>query len=286
MLSKDRRITLCNFIHEICLFMTSWTRWRHFWEELPLFTKTHNVQRWHSVMYWSSDGILMLHTQPANLLDIPVYHYLQKPPPYLIFWHPLRPLPKFETGAKSELLPVVNVAKCPTHMTWHSHLRLPFTRIYLRFQNLSAWTYLLSAWRTASFRLTSHVLVTTWHLFLLIYTDTKTFVFTPNIIHPEYELVVRIRSPLIAVVASGSTDSLKLYFFFWPTISNLFCLHLFIDFQITKTEKLSMKTSSNLNTNRLLHQLFIHWDHQWWPLMDIFDCEWQVAKLRRPHLEG
>ena len=130
---------------------------------------------------WCTDRLMAFWCCTHSQLTYWIYQYtitVRNPPPTSYFNTPLRPLLKFDTGAKSELLPVVNVAKCPTHMTWHSHLRLPFTRIYLRFQNLSAWTYLLSAWRTASFRLTSHVLVTTWHLFFYWFTQIQKHLFS------------------------------------------------------------------------------------------------------------
>ena len=112
-------------------------KFAYLWRHGPCgvtFEKNHPLSLQHTM---STDGILMYwsmafwHTQPANLLDIPVYHYPQKPPPAPSFDPP--PLPKVWDMCKVRVTTIRQCFKCPTHMTWHSRLRLPFTRIYLWF---------------------------------------------------------------------------------------------------------------------------------------------------------
>ncbi len=116
-----------------------------------------------------------------------IYQYtitLRNPLPFHILTP--HPLPKFETGAK--LLPfdlsmLQNHWKCPTHMTWHSRLTLPFTRIYLWFW--ARITVCLKNKINCLFQADQPCFVHNLTPFLLIFTDTKTFAPTPKH-HPSW----------------------------------------------------------------------------------------------------
>ena len=170
-------------------------KFAYLWRHGPggvTFEKNHPLSLRHTM---STDGILMLHTQPANLLDIPVHHYPQKPPPVPYFDPPLPHKVWDRCKVTAIWLVNDNASKCPTHTTWHSRLRLRFTRIYLRFW--ARLTVCLNNKINCLFQADQPCFVHNLTPFLLIFTDTKTFASTPkhyqNIIHLEYELVCRIR---------------------------------------------------------------------------------------------